>query len=213
MIVIPQDMPIDVAPLAWMLGQWEGWGMLTPDPVADQAALPDDAGEATGSVTDVPVLEKVRAELVGTQLAVTTTVWAAESDGSALDATWDAAIGMSHLTSGDLLWEETLYVRVEPGSGVLPPPGEVEPREFTATGATTKGLGTLWSGVCVGPRVQMASDAVARGSAALPVEHEGRMYGLVAGELLWTQERTVEGSDPAVEISGRLMRVAGPADE
>ena len=39
------------------------------------------------------------------------------------------------------------------------------------------------------------------------------MFGLVAGELMWTQERTLEGADEAVvEFSGRLMRAEQAAD-
>ena len=95
---------------------------------------------------------------------------------------------------------------VMPGTGELPPPGQYVPREFTATSALTNGLGVLWAGVGVGPRVQMVSDAIARDAKAQEVEHLGRMYGLVAGELMWTQEKTIAGGEAAVEFSGRLMR-------
>ena len=40
------------------------------------------------------------------------------------------------------------------------------------------------------------------------------MFGLVAGELMWTQERTFDGEEAAdVEISGRLMRTAQASTE
>jgi len=65
----------------------------------------------------------------------------------------------------------------------------------------------VWDGVSVGPRVQMVSDAIALGADATRLTHLGRMFGLVAGELMWTQERTLDGEDEAdVEISGRLHR-------
>jgi hypothetical protein len=72
----------------------------------------------------------------------------------------------------------------------------------------------VWDGVSVGPRVQMVSDAIALGVGATRVTHLGRMFGLVAGELMWTQERTLDGEDEAdVEISGRLMRTAQASTE
>ena len=68
----------------------------------------------------------------------------------------------------------------------------------------------------MGPRVRMVSEAIARVEGSERVVHYGRMFGLVAGELMWTQERTLEGADEAVvEFSGRLMRAeqaAGPAE-
>ena len=59
----------------------------------------------------------------------------------------------------------------------------------------------------------MVSDAIARNAAAAPVEHLGRMYGLVAGELMWTQERTIAGEEAQIEDYGRLMRTAQESTE
>lgn len=193
MMVIPADLPPQLAPLAWMLGAWRGWGMLaTP---ADQ--------------DDRAVIEEVRADIVGTHMRMVTTVRDARlPDGHEIDPMLDAADALALLTPGEVLREETLYVRVLPGSGHLPAPGEYEPRELTATGADLDGLAVLWVGVGLGPRVQLASDTLAREAHADGVEHLARMYGLVAGEMMWTQERTVEEEDAVVDISGRLMRIA-----
>ncbi|WP_026459522.1 FABP family protein [Schaalia vaccimaxillae] len=191
MMVIPADLPPALAPVAWMLGTWKGWGML--------------AGQ--GEEADTAVVEEIRSEICGDQMRLTTTVYTGiPAPGAEIDPTWDSAEGLSQIGRGELISEETLYVSVLPGSGHLPPPGEYEPREFTATGATTDGLGVLWAGVGVGPRVQMVSDAVARSASARNITHLGRMFGLVAGELMWTQEKTLEGQEAEVEISGRLMR-------
>ena len=147
-MVIPADLPALVAPVAWMLGTWEGWGMY---------AAPAAPGQEEPS-EDSPV--------------------------------------------------------VAPSDAPLPPPGQYNSREFTATSASTEGHSAVWDGVSVGPRVQMVSDAIALGAGATRVTHLGRMFGLVAGELMWTQERTLDGEDEAdVEISGRLMRTAQASTE
>lgn len=198
MMVIPADLPASLAPLAWMLGTWKGWGMHSSA----------DEGE------DFAVIEEITGRIRGDQMLLTTAIHRGlPGPGVEVDPVWDAATGLANIGRGELILEESMYVSVLPGSGILPKPGEYEPREFTATSAMTNALGILWAGVGVGPRVQMVSDAIARGAGAEEVEHLGRMYGLVAGELMWTQERTLAGAEAEVEMSGRLMRVAQATTE
>lgn len=232
MMVIPEDLPPQLAPIAWMLGSWRGWGMLaaadpgvtSDDPGAD--LVPDDptaAGHASPTAADPAdpstadedrgadrlVVEEVVADIVGTQMRMTTTILEADTgDGAEIDPVLDATEGLALLSAGDVLRQETLYLKVLPGSGRLPPPGEYEPRELMASGADLSGLATLWAGVGVGPRVQLVSDAIARDSQAEPVQNLTRMYGMVAGELMWTQERTLAEGEPVIDLSGRLARTA-----
>ena len=202
-MVIPADLPALVAPVAWMLGTWEGWGMYAAPAVPGQEEPAEDS----------PVIEEIRGDVVGDQMRLVTRVYAGVAS-EPIDPTWDAAKGLSAIHKGDLISEETAYVSVAPSDAPLPPPGQYNSREFTATSASTEGHSTVWDGVSVGPRVQMVSDAIALGVGATRVTHLGRMFGLVAGELMWTQERTLDGEDEAdVEISGRLMRTAQASTE
>lgn len=172
-----------------------------------------ESGEACQSGEDAPVIEEIRGDVVGEQMRLVTRVYAGVSSAP-IDPTWDAAHGLSVIAKGDLVSEETLYVSVAPSDAPLPPSGQYNPREFTATSASTEGHAAVWDGVSVGPRVQMVSDAIALGASAARINHLGRMFGLVAGELMWTQERTLDGEDQAnVEISGRLMRTAQASTE
>lgn len=193
-MVIPADLPPLVAPVAWMLGTWRGWGTRAADGA------------------DAPVVEEVRGDVVGDQMRLVTRVYEGTADKD-VDPTWDAASGLSAIARGPLLVEETLYVSVAPSDAPLPPPGQHNPRAFTASGATTGGHASAWDGMSMGPRVRMVSEAIARVEGSERVVHYGRMFGLVAGELMWTQERTLEGADEAVvEFSGRLMRAEQAAD-
>ena len=154
---------------------------------------------------DFAVIEEITGKISGEQMLLTTSIYRGVPKADAqIDPVWDAATGLANIARGDLIFEESMYVSVLPGSGILPKPGEYVPREFTATSATTNALGVLWAGVGVGPRVQMVSDAIARGAGAQEVEHLGRMYGLVAGELMWTQERS--GQIHVGRISRRFKR-------
>ena len=190
-MVIPEDLPPELAPLTWMLGTWSGWGMWA-------------SGE---DEPDRVVLEEVEADIVGTHMRMTTTIRLGEVEGD-VDPMLDATQGLDLIGAGRIVREETVYIKVLPGSGVLPPPGEYEPRELMGSGADMDGMATLWAGVSLGPRVQLVSDAIARDAQAEPIEHLARMYGLVAGEMMWTQERTLAGEDTTIDVSGRLIRVA-----
>ena len=103
--------------------------------------------------------------------------------------------------------EETLYVSLLPGSGVLPEPGQYETREMVAQGAQSDGYSARWVGRSMGPRIQMETDLLIRDPEAAEFERFSRMYGLVAGEMLWANERQGNDHESHVELSGRLMRV------
>ena len=144
-MVIPTDLPALVAPVAWMLGTWEGWGMYAAPAVPGQEEPTEDS----------PVIEEIRGDVVGEQMRLVTRVYAGVAS-EPIDPTWDAAKGLSTIKKGNLISEETVYVSVAPSDAPLPPPGQYNSREFTATSASTEGHSAVWDGVSVGPRVQMA---------------------------------------------------------
>ena len=56
-MVIPADLPALVAPVAWMLGTWEGWGMYAAPAAPGQEEPTEDS----------PVIEEIRGAVVGEQ--------------------------------------------------------------------------------------------------------------------------------------------------
>ena len=44
MFSIPENLPLEIAPLAWMLGPWKGWGMLSIDEGDDQPIYEEAEG-------------------------------------------------------------------------------------------------------------------------------------------------------------------------
>ena len=98
-MVIPADLPALVAPVAWMLGTWEGWGMHA------QSAAPGQEASAEAPA-DSPVIEEIRGDVVGEQMRLVTRVYAGVAS-EPIDPTWDAAKGLSAIQKGDLISEET----------------------------------------------------------------------------------------------------------
>ena len=105
MMVIPADLPALVAPVAWMLGTWEGWGMY---------AAPATPGQEEPT-EDSPVIEEICGDVVGEQMRLVTRVYAGVAS-EPIDPTWDAAKGLSAIKKGDLISEETVYVSVAPST-------------------------------------------------------------------------------------------------
>lgn len=187
MFEIPEDLPLQLTPLAWVLGRWQGWGTL--------------AGEESDEV----VVQEIAAERVNEQMRLTTRLYTGTVKGD-MDWQMSAAAGLDLIEPGELLREETTYWKVATPLSVVPPEGE-EPRELQVSGSDTQGLATLWVGVAMGPRIRLSSDVIAREAGAPEMTTMHRMFGLVGGELFWTAESVEGEEEPKVELSGRLQRV------
>ncbi len=186
MFEIPETVPLTLSPLAWMMGRWQGWGVLT--------------GEA-----DKAVVQEIRGDIVGDQMRMITTIYAGEATED-VPPELTAEQGLEKIKPGEVIREETLYWDVVSPLAAVPNDDE-SPRELRLTGSDTRGLSILWVGAAMGPRITLASDVIARAASAIEVDRMTRMYGLVGGELMWTADAVVGDEEAAVEITGRLMRV------
>jgi hypothetical protein len=82
------------------------------------------------------------------------------------------------------------------------PTGELEVLLTTPTGIMELHLGRV-----DGHRVELATDAVMRTATAKEVTAGRRLYGIVAGELLYAQELAAVGHPLTPHLSARLTRV------
>lgn len=68
------------------------------------------------------------------------------------------------------------------------------------------GIVETYHGTVDGPRVELATDVVARTSTAKEYNAAHRLYGLVEGDLLWVMEMAAVGQPLTPHVSARLKR-------
>ena len=214
---LPDDLAPELYPLAWLVGTWRGYGILTyGETVPEQAVYQEMTFDHDG----------------GPYLRQTTTVWTVDSTRSKnLDFEMPGLHGASLLTPAQIWSTETVYWRPvgqeQPdGAGEIPDDVDASTADAESTGgpltpvtrlelvsADPAGHVAVWEGWIQGPRAQVGTQAVGRARTAVPVEEMTRMFGLVGGDLMWTQDMAAFGqSEVTTYASGRLGRVDDPGD-
>jgi len=199
-IDLPTDLPADLVPLSWLIGVWEGTGVIDY-PVDGKQLRGEFAHRVSFSHDGGPFLNySATATFTG-------------DDGS---------------TSVQLV-AETGYWRLtrpatdaDSGPGLLPPLGDTVDRGVddvealrAASGgfpievsiAHSDGMLELYLGEINGPRVDIATDAVVRGAGAKEYGSATRLYGLVDGHLLWAWDIAALGTPLRSHASARLAKV------
>lgn len=188
-IEIGTDTPPALLPLAWLLGRWEGAGVVGYPTMEErqfgqeiefrhdgrpflhyrsQAWLLDDAGR------------QVR------PLASETGFWRVPQP--------DEDAGPTGPVDGEA-HEQTTSERQQPARDL----------EVLLTHPT--GYVEIYLGRVEGARVDLATDLVARTSTAKEYTAATRMYGLVEGDLLWVMDMAAVGQPLTAHASARLKRV------
>ncbi|WP_099331825.1 FABP family protein [Actinomyces minihominis] len=207
MFEIPSDLPLKLSSLAWLLGRWQGWGTVAV-PAESTSDSPTTGEEADFNFE--AILQDIEAVIVGEQMRMSIRTYMGVLEGD-FDPMWTAAQGLDQIRPGELLGEETTYWSVDTPLAVVPA-GEDEPRELRVVGSDTRGFSVLWAGVAMGPRIQLASDALVRAPRTIEIDHFSRMYGLVGGELMWANESMPTNGEFVTEMTGRLQRTASAND-
>lgn len=194
MLELPSDLPPEVIPLAWLIGDWRGWG------TAQVGVL----GE------EIYIWQESQVVVKGNQLKQVTETWRANPTKEKLDMAEDAVSGLRKLRRGSHLWKETqiwTFIRSIPaGMGQDQPVGQCD---IEVKGGP-RGSKARWEAHSLGPRIM--SQSVTTDAAG--VEKLSRMYGLVKSELFWAQDAQLkpalgpgDGQKPAAKNEGE-----GPAD-
>lgn len=200
MFDLPTDLPADIVPLSWLLGVWEGTGVIDHE-VGDTAFAGEFAHRVSFSHDG------------GDYVNYAASAWLL-GDGE----------------SRTPLVAETGYWRLarpaedaDPGPALLPPVAAREnPRtaddveklrnaeggfDLEVALVHSDGITELYLGQVRGPRIDLATDAVVRPASAKPYASATRMYGYVDGHLLWAWDIAALGGSLASHASARLARV------
>jgi hypothetical protein len=194
------DLPAELGPLSWLLGVWEGTGVVNYR-IGEEVRNHEFGQRISFSHDGMP------------HLNYTSYTWLLTDPGS----------------DRVPLITETGYWRLsrdatagDPGPGMLPPVAsppfatvdDVESLRNTAGGFDIEvsmvhpgGVSELYVGQVKGPRIDLQTDAVMRSASAKDYAAATRIYGLVESHLLWAWDIAALGQDLRTHASARLARV------
>lgn len=200
MIDLPTDLPADLAPLSWLLGVWEGTGVIEYT-AGDERYQGEFSHRVSFSHDGGPFLNyAATASFLGV-------------DGSDEPIPLLAETGFWRLARP--------RTDADPGPALLPPLAAAVTRTvddvealrtengFPLEVSVTHSDGTLelYLGRIAGPRIDISTDAVVRPAGAKPYSAASRMYGLVDQHLLWAWDITALGESLKSHASARLAKV------
>ena len=201
MLQLPEGLPAELAPLAWLLGVWEGSGILDY-PVGDEVRSYEFGQRASFSHDGLP------------HLNYSSYTWLRDADNESFPTPLATETGYWRLARP--------ATDADPGPGLLA--GKGAPAFATAEAVETLrnadggfdlevsllhpgGGSELYLGPTKNARIDLATDAVMRSASAKAHTASTRMYGLVDGELLWAWDIAALGRGLTSHASGKLARV------
>lgn len=192
------DLNPELVPLAWIVGSWEGVGVVgypgTPERQFGQRADFVPAGGAP-------------------YLVCTAQSWLLDEDGNPAE-TLSVETGIWQLVrqrdagdSGPGLMVPSEPERIRDAESVEALRTD-DGFELEVEVAHPHGVMELYVGRVNGPRIDLASDVVARTRTAKDYSASTRMYGLVEGELMWAWDMAALGHELTSHASARLKKVS-----
>lgn len=197
MIEIPTDLPADLVPLSWLVGVWEGTGVIDYEAdgrtfsgeFAHRVSFSHDGGAFLNYSADAWLLDGEQRRPLVSEIGYWRLARPA-SDADAGPALLPATAATVDRTADDV---ETL--RNADGGF-----------DIEVSLAHADGVLELYVGQVKGPRIDLATDAVVRTAGAKPYTAATRLYGLVDNHLLWAWDIAALGRELGSHASARLAR-------
>ncbi|MBD3942831.1 FABP family protein [Microbacterium sp. NEAU-LLC] len=198
MLEIPTDLPAEIVPLSWLLGVWEGTGVID---YGDHAYT----GEFTHRVSF--------SHDGGDYLNYSAEAWIDHPDDPDRRTRLVAELGYWRLSR--------TATDADAGPGLLPPLAPAVARtaddierlrnadggfDLEVALVHADGVSELYLGQIKGPRIDIATDAVVRPAGAKAYAAATRMYGLVDNHLLWAWDIAALGFELGAHASARLAK-------
>ena len=196
MIDLDSSLPAELVPLSWLIGQWEGTGVVDYK-VGDEKRSFEFGQRVSFSHDGLP------------HLNYTSYTWLLDDERT------------PHTTETGY-WRLSRPAQAgDPGPAMLRGEGarpfttadEVETLrtmeggfEIEASIVHPGGVNEFYLGQVKGPRIDLATDAVMRTASAKDYSAATRLYGLVDAHLLWAWDIAALGQEIRTHASGRLAR-------
>ena len=196
MIELDSHLPAELVPLSWLIGVWEGTGVVNYD-TGDGVRNYEFGHRLSFSHDGLPHLNYT-------------------------SYTWLLDEALTPLATEAGYWRLSRpATEADPGPGLLPgigtPPfttaSEVETLrnaqdafDIEASVLHPGGVSELYVGQVKGPRIDLATDAMLRSANAKEHAASTRLYGLVENHLLWAWDIAALGTGLRTHASGRLAR-------
>ena len=212
MFSLDTSIPAELAPLSWLIGVWEGTGVIDYK-VGEEHRSAEFGQRVSFSHDGLPYLN------------YSSSTWLLPPDaGTSEEADVigpEAASPIAHVAESGYWRLHRPLVEADPGPGMLPGVGapvyttadEVETLRNADGGFAIEvaiihptGVSEFYLGQVKGPRIDLGTDAVVRSSTAKEYAAATRLYGLVDGHLLWAWDMAALGQDLRTHASARLAR-------
>jgi hypothetical protein len=194
LFVLPEDLPLEITPFAFLLGTWEGTGVISFDDkeheFKQRVEFSHDGHNVVTYISSAQLMDDNQ-----TALPSELGYWRLARKLEAADAGPGLLPGVGELsikTRDDLETIRNAEGGFDLQVSTLHPGGTAE----------------LYNGKSKGARVDLASFAGTAFEGAKYYRHSTRLYGLVENALLWVWEIAMPGSDLKPHASARLERIA-----
>jgi hypothetical protein len=194
LFVLPEDLPLELTPFTFLIGTWEGTGVISFDGAEHEfkqrVEFSHDGHNVLTYVSSAQLMDD-RQTALPSELGY----WRLARKIEAADAGPGLIPGVGELSIQTR--EDLETIRNDEGGfdiqvSMLHPGGTAE----------------LYNGKIKGARVDLASFAGTAFDGAKYYRHSTRLYGLVENALLWVWEIAMPGSELKPHASARLERIA-----
>lgn len=197
MIELDSSRPAELAPLSWLIGLWEGTGVVHYT-IGDEVREFEFGQRLTFTHDGLPYLN------------YQSYTWALDEQNT------------PHVAETGYWRLSRPAAEGDAGPGLLPGVGDAaytsaeqvetlrntnDAFDLEVSLVHPSGVSELYLGQVKGPRIDLATDAVMRTGTAKPYSAATRLYGLVEGRLLWAWDIAALGQDLRTHASGSLDRV------
>jgi hypothetical protein len=194
---LPTDLPADLVPLSWLIGVWEGTGIIDYETsghhysgeFAHRVSFSHDGGPYLNYSASAWLLRDAERTPLVSEMGY----WRLSRPAGASD------VGPGLLPALEAPIERTVddVEQLRNAAGGF---------DIEAAIIHSDGVSELYLGQVRGPRIDIATDAVVRTAGAKLYAAATRMFGLVDQHLLWAWDIAAVGGELASHASARLAR-------